>query len=155
MRFAGMAATDSVETAVVSFVCESAEGVHALGAGYGVSVFGIAASRPWAVAQPIPALAKCVDLVAPMVYPSHWGPGEYGVSNPNAMPYDITYKSLLDFKAQVAGTDATVVPWLQDFSLGVRYDSAKVADQIRAAKDAGTPGFLLWNAGARYTAAAL
>lgn len=155
MHFAGMPKGDSVQAGITRFVCQSAEAVHALGAGYGVSVFGIAASRPWAVAQDIPALARCVDLIAPMVYPSHWGPGEYGVSHPNAMPYDITHRSLLDFRAQVAGTDAAVVPWLQDFSLGVPYDAAKVRAQIQAAADAGMPSFLLWNAGARYTAAAL
>ncbi|MBE2186644.1 MAG: hypothetical protein IAE99_07720 [Rhodothermales bacterium] len=155
MRFAGMPEGDSVEAGIARFVCQSAEAVHALGAGYGVSVFGIAASRPWAVGQNIPALARCVDIVAPMVYPSHWGPGEYGVANPNAMPYEITYRSLLDFRDKVAGTDAEVVPWLQDFSLGVRYDATKVKAQIQAAADAGMPSFLLWNAGARYTAAAL
>lgn len=155
MRFAGIAEGDSVQAGIARFVCESAEAVHALGAGYGVSVFGIAASRPWAVAQDIPALARCVDIVAPMVYPSHWGPGEYGVANPNAMPYEITHRSLLDFRDKVAGTDAEVIPWLQDFSLGVRYDAAKVQAQIRAAADAGMPSFLLWNAGARYTAGGL
>lgn len=151
MRFAGQPQGDSAETAITSFVCESGAAVRARGAGYGVSVFGIAASRPWAVAQDVPALARCVDIVAPMVYASHWGPGEYGVAHPNAMPYEITHRSLLDFKRAVQGTDAQVVAWLQDFSLGVHYDAAKVQAQIRAARDAGTPGFLLWNAGARYT----
>ena len=55
-----------------------------------------------------------------MVYPSHWAPGEYGVADPNAQPYDIVQRSLEDFQKDVRGTGARVVPWLQDFSLGVR-----------------------------------
>ena len=52
----------------------------------GASVFGVAATRPTEVAQDIPAMARYVDYVAPMVYPSHWGPGEYDVADPNGEP---------------------------------------------------------------------
>ena len=52
----------------------------------GASVFGVAATRPEEVAQDIPAMARTVDYIAPMVYPSHWGPGEYNVANPNGEP---------------------------------------------------------------------
>src|SRR5581483_705229 len=59
---------------------------------------GVAATRPKEVAQDIPAMAEHVDYVAPMVYPSHWAPGEYGVPNPNAEPYEIVRRSLDDFQ---------------------------------------------------------
>jgi hypothetical protein len=118
-------------------------------------VFGIAATRPDEIAQDIPRMAATVDFIAPMVYPSHWGPGEYGVANPNASPYDITYRSLVDFQSQVNGTGASLIAWLQDFSLGVEYGPAEVQAQIDAAKDAGVLDFLLWDAAATYTAAAL
>ena len=42
----------------------------------GASVFGIAATRPDEIAQDVPAIAREVDYVAPMLYPSHWGPNE-------------------------------------------------------------------------------
>jgi hypothetical protein len=100
-------------------------------------------------------MAETVDYVAPMVYPSHWGPGEYGVANPNSSPYDITYRSLVDFQEQVGASGATVVAWLQDFSLGVEYGPEEVRAQIDAAADAGVLDFLLWDAAATYTAAAL
>ena len=66
-------------------------------------------------------MAEHLDYVSAMVYPSHWAPGEYGVRNPNAQPYDIVLRSLQDFQKDVRGTGARVVPWLQDFSLGVDY----------------------------------
>ena len=50
---------------------------------------------------------------------------------------------------------ATVMAWLQDFSLGVDYGPAEVRAQIQAAEDAGVLDFLLWDAAATYTRAAL
>jgi hypothetical protein len=48
-----------------------------------------------------------------------------------------------------------VMAWLQDFSLGVDYGPAEVRAQIQAAEDAGVLDFLLWDAAATYTRAAL
>jgi hypothetical protein len=143
------------EDAIVDFLAESRPRIRDAGARLGASVFGIAATRPTEVAQDIPRMAEHVDYVAPMTYPSHWGPGEYGVANPNSQPYDITYRSLLDFVELTEGTGAHVVAWLQDFSLGVQYGPAEVRAQIQAARDAGVPHFLLWDAATTYTRAAL
>ena len=90
-----------------------------------------------------------------MVYPSHWGPGEYDVANPNAQPYEIVKRSLDDFQKDVRGTGARVVPWLQDFSLGVPYGPAEVDAEIQGAHDAGIDEYLLWDPAVTYTAAAL
>jgi hypothetical protein len=154
MRFPGQGDA-SPEDAIIGFLTESLPRVHAAGARLGASVFGIAATRPDEIAQDIPRMATTVDYVAPMVYPSHWGPGEYGVADPNSAPYAIAFRSLEDFQSQVAGSGATVVAWLQDFSLGVEYGPAEVRAQIQAAEDAGVLDFLLWDAAATYTRAAL
>ena len=154
MRFPGQG-EESPEDVIVAFLEESRDRVHAAGARLGACVFGIAATRPDEIAQDIPRMAAHVDYIAPMVYPSHWGPGEYGVANPNAQPYDIAYRSLVDFQDQVKGSGATVLAWLQDFSLGVEYGPNEVRDQIRAAADAGVREFLLWDAATTYTRAAL
>lgn len=154
MRFPGQGDL-SPEDAIVGFLAESLPRLHAAGARLGASVFGIAATRPDEIAQDIPRMATVVDYVAPMVYPSHWGPGEYGVADPNLAPYDIAFRSLEDFQSQVAGSGATVMAWLQDFSLGVDYGPAEVRAQIQAAEDAGVLDFLLWDAAATYTRAAL
>ena len=84
-----------------------------------------------------------------MVYPSHFARGEYGIPNPNAAPYAIIKKSLGDYKRKTPKT--TIRPWLQDFSLGVHYGPKEVRAQIKAAQELGYNGFLLWNAGNRYT----
>ena len=153
MRFAGL--TTSPEAAIVTFLAQMRKALGSTRTLLGASVFGVAATRPGEVAQDIPAIARHVDYIAPMVYPSHWGPGEYDVADPNAQPYEIVRRSLEDFAGQVRGTQARVVPWLQDFSLGRTYGPDEVRAQIRAARDAGMPEFILWDAGVRYTAGAL
>ena len=55
----------------------------------------------------------------------------------------------------MSGTGARVIPWLQDFSLGVDYGPAEVRAQIDGAADAGMDDFLLWDPAVTYTAGAL
>jgi len=149
MRFPGIRGTP--QDGVVRFVARTAKALERTGAELGASVFGVAASRPDEVAQNIQRMAPYLDYVAPLVYPSHWGPGEYGVPDPNAEPGLIVQRSLKDFRAQTAGTGARVVPWLQDFDLGVHYGTPQVQAQINAARSLGIDEWILWNANVTYT----
>ncbi|WP_406236833.1 putative glycoside hydrolase [Nocardia sp. NBC_01009] len=153
MQFPGL--TDTPSVSIAQFLRESRDPVRDKGAHLGAAVFGIASTRPDAIAQDIPMIAQYVDYVAPMLYPSHWNPGEYDVANPNSQPYDIVFRSLADFNILTAGTHADVIPWLQDFSLGVNYGDAEVRAQIDAAAAAGDTSFFLWNAATRYHSGAL
>jgi hypothetical protein len=153
MRIPGLAGTP--QEAIADFLKRSHDAVRSNGAFLGASVFGIAAQRPEPVAQDIPSIAKVVDYVAPMVYPSHWGPGEYGVAQPEAQPYDITARSVNAFVAKTKDTGAQVFPWLQAFSLRKAYGPAEVKTQIAASRDNGATSFLLWNASCRYDPASL
>ncbi|MEU7221451.1 putative glycoside hydrolase [Nocardia iowensis] len=148
MHFPG--STESPTVSIAEFLRESRDPVRDAGADQSAAVFGIAVTRPDQIAQDIALMARHVDYIAPMVYPSHWNPGEYGVANPNSQPYDITYRSLQDFRNRMQGTDAKIVPWLQDFSLGVNYGPNEIEAQIDAANDAGVNGFFLWSPTVRY-----
>ncbi|MEW1639890.1 putative glycoside hydrolase [Streptomyces sp. NPDC093801] len=154
MRFPGIG-TATPEQSITSFVADTRTALRPHGKYLGVSVFGIAATRPTEIAQDIGALVKVTDYVAPMVYPSHWAPGEYGVAQPDTSPYAIVQRSLADFARQAKGTQTEIIPWLQDFSMGSSYGPAEVAAQIKAAEDNKMNSFILWNAGARYQGAAL
>ena len=90
-----------------------------------------------------------------MVYPSHYGSGEYNLPNPDATPWKTVSFSLRDFRSKLTGTKATVVPWLQDFTLGQPYRLPQVEAQVKAARDWNAGGFMLWNAGGIYNARAL
>ncbi len=142
--------------AVVDFLAESHAALRAVGAYQGASVFGIAAQAGDSIAQDVPAMAQVVDYLAPMIYPSHWGEGQYRVDSPINEPFEITKRSLADFQRVTEGSGVRLLPWIQDFTLyGVPYGPAEVRAQIDAAASLGITGFLLWNPNVRYTAAAL
>jgi hypothetical protein len=141
--------------AIVGFLARTRARLSPLRTFLGASVFGIAVTRPDEIAQDVPAIAREVDYVAPLIYPSHWGQNEYGVANPDAEPYAIVRRSLVDFRRAVRGTGARLVPWLQDFSLGVHYGPKKVRAQIDAARAAGVDEFVLWDPTVTYTRSAL
>ncbi|CAM4068399.1 putative glycoside hydrolase [Kibdelosporangium persicum] len=153
MRIPGF--TGKPEDAITAFLARSRDEVRKHGAFVGASVFGIAADRPGPVGQNIPAISRAVDYISPMVYPSHWGPGEYGVPQPESQPYDITARSVAAFVAQSRDGGAQVIPWLQAFSLRKAYGPAEVKAQIEAARQSGASSFLLWNASCRYDPAIL
>jgi hypothetical protein len=140
--------------AVVEFLAEADDVISRYGASHGASVYGIAATRPTQIAQDIPAMARHLDYVSPMVYYSHWGPGEYGVSDPNTEPYAITRRSLQDFIDAVDGRRARVVPWLQDFQLGGPHGEPQVRAQLRAVADAGIDEWIMWDPSVTYTTSA-
>lgn len=153
MRFPGLTTTPS--KSIAGFLKKTREQVREHGAFLGACVFGITVTRPESVGQNIPLMAEHLDYVAPMIYPSHWGPGEYGVADPNRQPYQIVRRSLKDWQDAVKGTSTQVIPWLQDFSLGATYGPREVAAQIAATRDNGIDSFLLWSPSCRYHAAAL
>jgi hypothetical protein len=150
----GLVGTSS--DSVVSFLAETHAALRKRGAFQGASVFGIAAAAGDSIAQDVPRMATVVDYLAPMTYPSHWGPGQYRVPSPINQPGDIVSKALADFQRVTEGTGVRFLPWIQDFTLfGVQYGPAEVKAQIDAAAALGINGFLIWNPNVRYHADAL
>ncbi|WP_317493444.1 putative glycoside hydrolase [Haloechinothrix sp. LS1_15] len=141
----------TMEEAIVDFTAKAAERLAPYPVDHGVSVYGIAATRPTEIAQDIPGMAEHVDYVSPMLYPSHWGPGEYDVAEPNRQPYDIIYRSMEGFLEQVEGTGARIVPWLEDTNYRAWDRAEQVREQIRATADHGIDEWLMWDPNVRYT----
>ena len=148
--------TDQTRTEVItSFAKYAGEQLKPLGVRVSADVFGLTATRNMGIGQRPKKLGEYLDTIYPMVYPSHFGPGEYNLPDPNAQPGRTVGLALRDFDRQLTGLDTRLVPWLQDFSLGRTYTLGDVQDQIEAARDAGAEGYLLWNAAGLYTRAAL
>jgi hypothetical protein len=125
-----------------------------------IDVFGLTAtdSTDMGIGQKWEQFVDQADFVLPMTYPSHYAPGTYGISNPNARPYAVLDRSLRDAKRRSAGIASAgrIVPWYQDFTLGPpRYGAEQVRAQIQAGYDNGVREWMLWNPGSRYTVAAL
>ena len=129
--------------------------LHPLGVRVSAALFGLAATHDLQIGQAPQAIARTVDAIYPMVYPSHYRPGEFNLTDPEASPAETVGLSLADFK-RVVGTGRTrIVPWIQDFSLSRTYTLFEVGQQIAAARAAGVAGFLLWNGTGAYTTEAL
>jgi hypothetical protein len=141
-----------MKVTIAAYLRYAASRLHPLGVRVSADVFGLSATRDLGIGQFPSQIGNVVDTIYPMTYPSHYTPGEFNLPNPNAAPRATVADSLRDFRAQLEGARAAVVPWLQDFSLGRTYSPADVAAQIAAAREADTGGFMLWNAAGVYTA---
>jgi hypothetical protein len=126
-----------------------------LGVRVSADLFGLAATRDLGVGQSPKRLGRHLDAIYPMVYPSHYVPGEYHLTDPEAFPGRTVEASLGDYQKAVRGMNVRIVPWLQDFSLSRTYGLDEVTDQVTAARRAGANGFMLWNPLGVYTQEAL
>ena len=125
-----------------------------------IDVFGLTATdtTDMGIGQRWDMFVDRADVVLPMVYPSHFAPGTYGLANPNAHPYETVNRALQDMKRRSAGiaNAAKVVPWYQDFTLGPpAYGATQVRAQIKAGYDNGVYSWILWNPGSKYNIDAL
>jgi hypothetical protein len=130
------------------------------GAPVTADVFGLTATdtTDMGIGQRWEMFVNQVDVVLPMAYPSHYAPGTYGLSHPNAHPYTVIDKTLKDARRRSAGVAgaAPVRPWYQDFTLGPpHYGASQVRAQIQAGYDNGVFSWILWNPGSRYNVGAL
>ena len=106
-------------------------------------------------------MAKHLDYISPMIYPSHYADGNYGIEHPDMQPYETICAALNDSRKELyfAGLDgshiATVRPWLQDFTASwlanhIEYGGPEVRAQIQATYDTGYDEWLLWDASCKY-----
>jgi hypothetical protein len=122
-------------------------------------VFGLTVTTQgdMGIGQQWEKMADAVDVILPMVYPSHFIRGNYGLRDPNAAPYRTIRRSMEDAikRTRSLSKPATIRPWLQAFTLGPpRYTPAHVRAQIEAVYDVGLKEWVLWNPGSNYDAAA-
>jgi hypothetical protein len=146
---------EAMSATIARFVHYATNRLHAMGARVSVDVFGLSATRNLGIGQSPRRLAKIVDAIYPMVYPSHYSSGEYGLSSPVSVPGRTVGRSLRDFRRQMRRGKAELIPWLEDFSFSGTTTLEHVQEQIRAARRWKSGGFLLWNPSGVYTTGAL
>jgi len=142
---------ESMSTTIAHFLKYASGQLKPLGVRVSADVFGLAATNKLGVGQSPKLMARYVDALSPMVYPSHFGPGEYGLADPQAAPGMTIGYALSDFSAATRGSKAELVPWIQDFSMGRTFTLADIQDEILAVRHSGARGFLIWNASGKYT----
>lgn len=111
------------------------------------------------VGQDYVEMASYLDYICPMVYPSHYGNGVYGIEIPDAEPYKTVNAAM-----NAAAKELSVLPeedravnrvWIQSFTASwvnghITYGPEQIREQIRGAYDAGFDEWILWNASVKY-----
>lgn len=116
------------------------------------------------VGQDYVKMASYLDYICPMVYPSHYYNGSYGIKVPDAEPYRIIYEaassSVRELDTLPEEGRAGVRVWLQSFTASwvtghISYGAEQIREQIHGAYDAGYDEWILWNAAVNYHPEAL
>lgn len=155
--------------AITEFVKYAYENLASQGLFVSADVFGTIIDSEIdanAVGQIYTEMAKHLDYICPMIYPSHYGAGNFGLDYPDKQPYETVLaalqksKTVMEQAAEADGhvsSQAVVRPWLQDFTasyLGggkyISYGYEEIQKQIQAVKDAGYDEWMLWSAANRY-----
>lgn len=148
---------------ITAFLASAREQLHAVGVRVSADIFGLTTYN-WSwdgdgTGQVFERLAAELDYLSPMVYPSHYGPGNYGLRpHPVDHPYATVWNAMQEARMRSQGLRAEIRPWLEDFAptwLGRGHSPQRVRDQIRATYANGIEGWLLWNAGNTFSVTAL
>lgn len=147
--------------AITGFLKRARSALSPFGVKIGVAVFGytVWGAGDTGIGQNIEDLARYVDVLSPMLYPSsfHLGIPGYPVAIDHL--YELAHQSTQRAVKRLQGTGTVVRPWLQDFR-DYAFDRRKfspqdIRDQMEGVLDAGGEGWMLWNPGVRYTREAL
>ena len=148
---------------VAGFVEEAKKQLRPYGVKVSVDIFGYAASVPAAegIGQDFEKISRHVDVICPMIYPSHYSTGWYGSVVPDAAPYTTINGAIVDTHEKLEtlrleGLKPIIRPWIQDFTASwikgyIKYNKNEIEEQIKALRNNGVEEFLLWNSGNTYT----
>lgn len=159
--------TYTKEQAITGFLSYAAERFGEENIVFGADVFGTIIGSETdveRVGQNYRTLGETVDVLSPMVYPSHYANGVFGLDVPDAHPYETVLAALQGSGKEletIGEADRAVVrPWLQSFTATwvdghIPYEGEEIRQQIQAVYDAGYEEWILWNASNRYSAEGL
>ena len=104
------------------------------------------------IGQRVDIFAKHADYLCPMLYPSGFAYGSFGFKYPATQPYEVNWRSIRHVSEKIDPTK--VRPWIQAFrdytKKRHRYDAFEIKEQIAAADDLNTDGWILWSPSSRY-----
>ena len=98
----------SREAVITEFVEYASERLHSQGIPVSADVYGIVIDSELdasLVGQNYYEMSKYLDYISPMVYPSHYGPGNLGLAVPDAQPYETIYRSMSASRKVLAGLE--------------------------------------------------
>jgi len=142
--------------AIEGFLKKAYERLHKYDASIAIDVFGVMSWLKDAdiaiTGQRVEYMAKYVHNVCPMLYPSHFDKGFDGYKSPVNEPYLFIKRGCEKTAVLLKGSGAKMTPWIQGFDWRVKdFNEDYVLKQLKAVKDCGISGFLVWNAGNKYS----
>jgi len=153
----------SKSEAIRRFLHRATVRIHKYGVRVSADVFGMVGSsdNDMGIGQRWDEMVLEIDVISPMIYPSHYSKGMWGIDNPDLRPERIITRALQDTikhnrKLNQKGiSTAKVRPWLQGFTASwvhphQKYGKAQIREQIIAAKKAGFYSYMIWNSSNRY-----
>jgi len=143
--------------ALAEYLKEAKTRLNKLGVRSTADIFGLVTTvgGPLEVGQEWEKLAPNTDVLLPMVYPSHYPHGSFGINSPNAEPYQVittAIKRARERDEKLGIKDGEHVrPWLQAFTLGKPpYGAEQLRAEKKAVYDSGYDGWVMWNPGSSY-----
>ena len=143
---------ESQRAGVQAGIAILANRLQPLGVPITFDIFGLTSSATGdlGIGQVWEDFVTVADVVLPMIYPSHYYPGSYGLARPNHEPYRIVRNALMEAieRSKPFANAAAIRPYLQAFTLGrrkPRYTPHEIREQIRAAEELGIETWVLWN----------
>lgn len=144
--------------AIDGFLTEARKALTPFNVFLAADVFGYICWNPGdtKIGQKLEHLARIVDYVSPMLYPSSFQFGIPGYRNPVEHPYEMVRLSLEQARQRTHLPPVRFRPWLQafrDYAFGGRpFTAGEIRAQIKAAEDVGADGWMLWNPHNQYSA---
>lgn len=128
------------------FLAYAAERLKPTGVLLSIDVFGLTAwkSGDFGVGQVLEYMTPHVDVICPMLYPSHFPPNFLELEDPGQYPYKIMFSSLQELKKR---TGKRVRPWIQGFW----YTPEEIIAQLDGTAASGTLSWAVWNPSGDYT----
>ncbi len=151
-RYSQVHNSTNATTVLINFLSYAKDELKKYNVPISIDVFGLTPSveHDMGIGQRFLKLAQVCDFISPMMYPSHYAKGEYGLSDPNKFPYKTIYRGISDAKKLLKEDSYKLRPYLQDFSLGYKYGYEEVKAQILACYDNGIFDWLLWDPKCKY-----
>jgi hypothetical protein len=144
---------------ISGFLSEMQKALAPTGAYLAIDIFGLTMwdDDDGGIGQNVVTLEPYVDVICPMIYPSHFNPGDLGLDIPNNHPYEVILWSLRSGSEKIPHAAYKLRPWLQNFSYGegIAYGDAEVLAQIQASDEFGSTGWMLWAPDNEYAVGAL
>lgn len=126
-------------------------GVHISIDVYGVMAWARAVDLE-ATGQDVVALAYYTDVMCPMIYPSHFFGDFDGYKDPGDAPAHFIQAGMERFNHITRDTGVIIRPWLQAFAWRTRsFSPDYIRIQVATERAQHGAGFMLWNAGNKYT----